>query len=237
MPDNSSSDSNAPKGYLKANAAVFIGIAVIVVILVAASLVLFLNLPDANAFNDRVERLFIENDNLTSGAEIKLLEILAESGTAFSDTLASYRFVIFVLFVFSAAILVSAMVFLMNTLGLNKRMSEVERAGIQINSLIVSREERVVYINNMEFSLTEAAMEALSVLCEARLDDEFVNGIELEAMITGKPQSDCDEASGTMRIKRLRDHLGNQFMSELLIKTISRKGYMLAIDKDVIQMI
>jgi len=37
--------------------------------------------------------------------------------------------------------------------------------------------------------------------------------------------------------KRLRDTLGNQIVSELLIKTITRKGYMLAIDKDVIKMI
>lgn len=226
-----------PRRFLKGNSAVFLGIGVIVTILVIASLVLFLNLPDANAFNDRVEQLFIKNDNLTSNAEIKLLEILAESGTAFSDTLASYRFVIFVLFVFSAAILVAAMVFLMNTLVLNRRMSEVERAGIHINSLIVSRDERVVYINNMEFSLTDAACEALSVLCEARLDDEVISGIDLEAMITGKDRSDCDEAAGATRIKRLRDHLGNQFISELLIKTISRKGYILSIDKDVIKMI
>ena len=43
----------------------------------------------------RVERLFVEND-LTGQAEIKLLEILAQSGTAFADTLNSYRMVIFV---------------------------------------------------------------------------------------------------------------------------------------------
>ena len=69
---------------------------------------LFWALPDANAFNARVERIFIENDNLTSHAEIKLLEILAQSGTAFSDTLTSYRMVIVVLLVFAAAMLVAA---------------------------------------------------------------------------------------------------------------------------------
>lgn len=237
MPDNTTSITKTLQDRLNGNRTVWLGIAVILLILVVASLVLFFNLPDANAFNDRVEKLFIENDNLTSGAEIKLLEILAQSGTAFSDALASYRFVIFVLFVFSASILVAALVFLMNTVGLNKRMTEVERAGIHINSLIVSRDERVVYINNIEFSLTDSACEALSVLCEARLDDEVISGIDLEAMITGKSSADCDEAAGATRIKRLRDHLGNQFMSELLIKTISRKGYILSIDKDVIQMI
>ena len=223
--------------FQRGNNSVYIGIGVILGILIVAAGVLFYTLPDANAFNDRVEQLFVENNDLTSNAEIKLLEILAQSGTSFSDTLASYRFVIFVLLVFSAAILIAALVFLMNISGMNRRMSEVERAGIQINSLIISREELVVYINNMEFTLTEAAFEALAVLCEARMDDEFVTGVDLEAVITGKNRVDCDEAAGATRIKRLRDHLGNQIVSELLIKTISRKGYMLSIDKDVIKMV
>ena len=33
----------------------------------------------ANAFNERVERIFVENNDLTTGGEIKLLEILAQS--------------------------------------------------------------------------------------------------------------------------------------------------------------
>jgi DNA-binding winged helix-turn-helix (wHTH) protein len=56
-------------------------------------------------------------------------------------------------------------------------------------------------------------------------------------MISGKPSVDVDEASGATRIKRLRDHLGNQMISHLLVKNISRKGYMLAVDKDVIKMV
>ena len=40
-----------------------------------------------------------------------------------------------------------------------------------------------------------------------------------------------------MRIKRLRDALGNQIVSELLVKNIARRGYMLAVDKDTIRMI
>ncbi len=42
---------------------------------------------------------------------------------------------------------------------------------------------------------------------------------------------------GATRIKRLRDTLGNQMVSELLVKNIARRGYMLAIDKDVIRMV
>ena len=212
------------------------GIAAIVAILVVAGVVLLLTLPDANAFNARVERLFIDND-LTTQAEIKLLEILAQSGTAFSDTLASYRMVIFVLLIFATAMMLAALVFLVMLVTMNRRMAQIERAGIQVNELLISREENTVYLNSMGFKLTAAAMETLSVLAEARLDDDVLSGSEIEAMISGKDAADCDEAAGATRIKRLRDTLGNQLVSELLVKNIARRGYVLAINKDVIQMI
>jgi len=212
------------------------GIAAIVAVLVVAGTVLLLTLPDANAFNARVEQLFIEND-LTTQAEIKLLEILAQSGTAFSDTLASYRMVIFVLLIFATAMMVAALVFLVMLVTMNRRMAQIERSGIQVNELLISREENTVYLNSMGFKLTAAAMETLSVLAEARLDDDVLSGSEIEAMISGKDAADCDEAAGATRIKRLRDTLGNQLVSELLVKNIARRGYVLAINKDVIQMI
>jgi DNA-binding winged helix-turn-helix (wHTH) protein len=56
-------------------------------------------------------------------------------------------------------------------------------------------------------------------------------------MVSGKHETEADEAAGATRIKRLRDTLGNQIVSELLVKNIARKGYVLAIDKDVIRMI
>ena len=213
------------------------GLVAIVAILLVASILLFVNLPDANAFNDRVETIFVENDNLTSDSEIKLLEILAQSGTTFSEVLVSYRRVIFVLLVFSTALLIASLVFLVTIIMLNRRMGEIERSGIQVSSLIISRDERKVYLNNMEFALTVAAIETLAVLAEARMDEDVLSGAEIEAMISGKNSADCDEASGATRIKRLRDALGNQMVSELLIKNIARKGYMLSIDKDVIRML
>jgi DNA-binding winged helix-turn-helix (wHTH) protein len=212
------------------------GIASIVLILLLVAVLLFLNLPDANAFNARVERVFVEN-NLTSQAEIKLLEILAQSGTAFSDTLDSYRFMNFVLLVFATALLIAAVAFLIMLITLNKRMGQIERKGIAVSSLLISRDQNVVYLNNFEFKLTEAAIETLSVLAEARMDDEVLSGAEIEAVISGRDAADCDEAAGATRIKRLRDTLGNQMVSELLVKNIARRGYMLAIDKDVIRMV
>ncbi|WP_414727751.1 winged helix-turn-helix domain-containing protein [Yoonia sp.] len=231
------SSSSATEAREIGNKIVVAGIAAIVLILAIAAVLLFINLPDANAFNMRVERLFVENDNLTSNAEIKLLEILAGSGTAFSDTLASYRFVIFVLLVFATALLIAAVAFLVMLIALNRRMGRIERQGIEVNSLTISRDEKAVYLNDFEFKLTDAAIETLSVLAEARMDDEVLTGAEIEGVISGRDAADCDEAAGATRIKRLRDTLGNQMMSELLVKNIARKGYVLAIDKDVIRMI
>lgn len=217
--------------------AVVLGIGAIAGLLLIGGIVLFLTLPDADVFNQRVERLFVENDTLTGDAEIKLLEILAQSGTAFSETLASYRIVIFILLVFATALLVAALVFLVILITLNRRMARIERAGIEVNSLLISREEKTVYLNNHGFKLTDAAMETLSILAEARMDDEMLSGAQIEAMISGRRVEDCEEAAGATRIKRLRDTLGNQLVSELLVRNIARRGYMLSVGKDVIRVI
>jgi DNA-binding response OmpR family regulator len=145
--------------------------------------------------------------------------------------------VIFVLLVFATALLVASLVFLVMLITLNRRMAQIERSGIQVSSLLISREEKTVYLNDMGFKLTDAAMETLSVLAEARMDDDVMTGAEIEAVISGRKPEDCEEAAGATRIKRLRDTLGNQLVSELLVKNIARRGYMLAIDKDVIRVI
>ena len=216
---------------------VYFAIGAIIAILLIATAFLLLTLPDANAFNSRVEQVFVENSDLTGQAEIRLLEILAQSGTSFADTLANYRMVISVLLIFATAMLVAALASLVMLVALNRRMAQIEQSGIQVNSMILSREEKTVYLNNMAFKLTEAAIETLGVLAEARMDDEMLNGAEIEGMISGRDASDCDEASGATRIKRLRDALGNQMMTELLVKNIARKGYVLAIDKSVIKIV
>jgi DNA-binding winged helix-turn-helix (wHTH) protein len=231
------STSSASDGLRAGNRIVGYGIAAIVVILLGAAVLLFLNLPDANAFNTRVERLFVENDDLRAGAEVKLLEILGQSGTAFSGVFDSYRTVIFVLLVFSTALLIASLVFLVTIIALNRRISAIQRSGIQVSSILISREARAVYINDMEFALTEAALETLSVLAEARMDDDVLTGAQIEAVISGRNAADCDEAAGATRVKRLRDALGNQLVTELLVKTIARRGYVLAVGKDVIRMI
>lgn len=228
--------SSATETRIAGHRVVTLGVAAILVILAVTGAALFWALPDANAFNARVERLFVESD-LTSAAEITLLEILAQSGTAFSATLSSYRLVIFVLFIFAAALLVATLVILVALMTLNRRMGEIERAGIQVKSLTISREENAVLLNDMEFKLTPAAIETLSVLAEARMDGDMMSGAELEAVISGRRAADCDEAAGATRIKRLRDALGNQIVAELLVKNVARRGYMLSIDKRAIRMV
>ena len=69
------------------------------------------------------------------------------------------------------------------------------------------------------------------------MDDDFLTGLDVESIITGKSISDCDEAAGATRIKRLRDSLGNQILSQTLIRNFSKRGYMLSIDKEVIKII
>lgn len=234
MPEISTSATDSLRA---GNRVVGYGIAAIVLILLGAAAILFANLPDANAFNARVEKLFVDNDNLTSGTEIKLLEILAQSGTAYTEIFTTYRAVIFVLLVFATALLVATLVFLVTIIALNRRISAIQRSGIQVASLLISREGRAVYINDLEFALTEAALETLAVLAEARMDDEVLTGAQIEAVISGRNEADCDEAAGATRIKRLRDTLGNQLVSELLVKTVARRGYVLAVGKDVIKML
>ncbi|MYH57727.1 MAG: hypothetical protein F4145_06975 [Boseongicola sp. SB0675_bin_26] len=232
MRDSTSSASDAR--IAGARVAAF-GVIAIIMILGAAGAFLLLNLPDANAFNARVERLFVENADLTSEAEIKLLEVLAQSGTAFSDVLAGYRLVIFVLMLFATGLLVACLAFVATIILLNRRVGMIERQGIQVSSLTIDREGNFVIINDMEFKLTSAAVETISVLAEARMDGEVLSGAEIEAVISGRRPEDCEEASGATRIKRLRDALGNQIVAELLIKTVARQGYVLDIDRNAIR--
>ncbi|MEI4471344.1 winged helix-turn-helix domain-containing protein [Frigidibacter sp. MR17.24] len=229
--------SSATEQLRQSNRVLLVGIAAIVAILAVTAALLFANLPDANAFNTRVERIFVDNDALIAPAEIRLLEVLAQSGTAFSEVLASYRMIIFVLLAFSTALLIAALVFLVVILGLNRRMGTIQRQGIEVVSLVISRAENAVALNDFSFKLTPAAIETLSVLAEARMDGEVLSGAQIEAVISGRDPADCDEAAGATRIKRLRDALGNQLVSELLVRNIARKGYVLSVEKAAIRML
>jgi DNA-binding winged helix-turn-helix (wHTH) protein len=212
------------------------GIGAVVAILALAAVLLFVNLPDADAFSAQVERLFVEGD-FSNQSEVRLLSILGQSNTIFSGIIESYRTIIFVLLVFTALLLAAAVTFLAMLIAQNRRMERIERQGIEVNSLVISRESNSVLLNDFEFKLTEAAIETLAVLAEARMDDEVLTGAQIEGVISGRDPANCDEAAGATRIKRLRDTLGNQMVSELLVRNIARKGYTLAVDKGAIRMV
>ncbi|TQS71283.1 helix-turn-helix domain-containing protein [Rhodobacteraceae bacterium] len=212
--------------------AVVWGIGAISVILALTAGFVFWSLPDADAFNSRVERIFVQNDALTRPTELRLLEVLAQSGTAFGEVLQSYRIIIFILLIFAAALLLAAMVLLVLIIGLNRRMTDIQKQGIEVQSLRIVRAENAVMLNDMGFTLTPAAIETIAVLAEARLDDEVLSGAQIEAVISGRPETECDESAGATRIKRLRDALGNQLVAELLVRNIARKGYMLSVAPD-----
>ena len=212
-----------------------VGAAAVVVILGGTAAFLFAALPGAGAFNARVEQLFIESEGFTDPVSIGLLEVLAQSGTAFSDVLASYRTVIFVLLLFATGLLLACLGLLAAMVSQNRRMDEIERSGIQVTSLDLVRAEKVVRLNDIELKLTDAAMETLAVLAEARLDGDVLTGAQIEATVSGKPEANCDEAAGATRIKRLRDSMGNQLVSALLVRNITRQGYVLDLDPKVIR--
>ena len=116
-----------------------IGIVAVVAVLGLSATLLFVNLPDAGAFNAAVADVFVLMDVRNPDAT-RVLEIMAQTGTAFSQVLESYRAVIFVLMVFATALLVACLVFLVTIVTLNRRMGEIERQGIQVSSLVLSRE-------------------------------------------------------------------------------------------------
>lgn len=137
---------------------------------------------------------------------------------------------------FATGLLIACLVFVVTIVMLNRRIGTIEKQGIQVSSLVINRGENSVVLNDMEFKLTGAAIETLSVLAEARMDGDVLTGAEIEAVISGKSAADCEEAAGATRIKRLRDALGNQMVAELLIRTIARQGYVLSIDQSAIRM-
>lgn len=152
----------------------------------------------------------------------------------FFEMLDSYWFVIFVLLVFVIVMLIVVVVFLVMLVIFNCCMGQIECKGIEVNSLLISCDQKIVYLNNFEFKLIDVVIEMLFVLVEVCMDDEVMLGVQIEVVIFGCNEMDCEEVVGVMCIKCLCDFLGNQMISEFLVKNIVKKGYMLVIEKDVI---
>ena len=194
-------------------------------------------LPDADAFNQKVERIFVENDDLTSPAEIRLLEILAQSGTR---VLRRHR----------------------ELPGGHLRAPGVLHRPPDRRADLSRHDRRSQPAHGHDRAARHPGLLARP-LARARGRQPQRHGIQADRCrprnprrarrgahgrrrpergrdrgrdFRGDPRPTATEAAGATRIKRLRDALGNQMVAELLIKTIARKGYMLAIDRDRISM-
>ena len=73
----------------------------------------YFTVPDPQVFNSKVENLFVENE-FTKYSEIKLLEVIAQSGSLFVNSVALYSKIIFTLFfvVITAMMIFVALIFL-----------------------------------------------------------------------------------------------------------------------------
>ena len=204
---------------------------------IAGSLALFawllFRLPDPSVFNANVERIFVETD-LSSQADIKLLEVLAASGSLFESSLNLYREIILTLLVLSITLVVTSIGLLLANLSIRQQFNQLKTRALNPLSVELLREQNLVRINEDNFTLTKGNIETLALFMEARQDSEYLSGVQIESMISGKPLSVCDEAAGVMRIKRLRDNLGNQLVSDLLVRHIPGKGYLLDVDNEAI---
>lgn len=206
----------------------------LVLTFIAFSLLYFI-VPDPQVFNNKVENLFVENE-FTEYTEIKLLEIIAQSGSLFENSVALYSKIIFTLFfvIITAMMICVALIF--SNMELRKQFDLLQSTSFNAQSIELLRSENSVQINGDWFQLTSSNIETLGVLLECSLDDEYITGIKLESIISGKNESDCDDNSGAMRIKRLRDNLGGQIIASKLIKHVPTKGYQIISHKNNIKL-
>jgi len=215
---------------------VFSSVIIIGLILtVLAFCLLYFMVPDPQVFNNRIENIFIEND-FTNQVEIKLLEVLAQSGSLFENSIALYSRIIFTLFFVVLTIMMICVGLIFSNIELRKQFGLLQSTSLNAQSIELLRSENSVQINGDWFQLSESNIETLSVLLECGLDGEYINALSLESIISGKNKSDCDDNSGAMRIKRLRDNLGGQLISSKLIKHVPSKGYQIICPKSNIKL-
>lgn len=215
---------------------VFSSVIIIGLILtVLAFCLLYFMVPDPQVFNKRIENIFIEND-FTNQVEIKLLEVLAQSGSLFENSIALYSRIIFTLFFVVLTVMMICVGLIFSNIELRKQFGLLQSTSLNAQSIELLRSENSVQINGDWFQLSESNIETLSVLLECGLDGEYINALSLESIISGKNKSDCDDNAGAMRIKRLRDNLGGQIISSNLIRHVPSKGYQIICPKNNIKL-
>ena len=81
---------------------------------------LYFTVPDPQIFNKKVEGIFIEND-FTKQTEIKLLEVLAQSGSLFENSVALYSKIIFTLFFVILTVMMICVALIFSNIELRKQ--------------------------------------------------------------------------------------------------------------------
>lgn len=202
---------------------------------VLAFAALYFAVPDPQVFNSAVEKIFVEND-FTQQTDLKLLEVLAQSGSLFEGSIALYSKIIFTLFFVILTVMMICVALIFSNIELRKQFDLLQESSFNAQSIELLRSENSVQINGDWFQLTSSNIETLSVLLECGLDDEYITGAALESILSGKNEIDCDDNAGAMRIKRLRDNLGGQIIASKFIKHVPSKGYQVTSSKDNIKL-
>ena len=185
---------------------------------------LYFAVPDPQVFNGAVEKIFVEN-NFSQQTDLRLLEVLAQSGSLFEGSIALYSKIIFTLFFVVLTVMLICFAFIFSNIELRKQFNLLQASSFNARSIELLRSENSVQINGDLFQLTASNSETLSVLMECAIDGDYVTGVQLESIISGKDEAECDDNSGAMRIKRLRDNLGGQIIATKLIRHVPSKGY------------
>ena len=151
--------------------------------------------------------------------------MLAQSGSLFEGSIALYSKIIFTLFFVILTVMMICLALIFSNIELRKQFDLFQTSSFNAFSIELLRSKNFVQINGDLFQLTASNSETLSVLMECALDGDYVTGVQLESIISGKDEAECDDNSGAMRIKRLRDNLGGQSIATKLIRHVPSKGY------------
>ena len=107
---------------------------------------LYFTVPDPQIFNKKVEGIFIEND-FTKQTEIKLLEVLAQSGSLFENSVVLYSKIIFTLFFVILTVMMICVALIFSNIELRKQFDLLQESSFNAQSIELLRSENSVQIN------------------------------------------------------------------------------------------
>lgn len=115
---------------------------------------------------------------------------------------------------------------LMSNIHLRQQFVVLKNSTLQVNGIELGRSDNSVKVNGAWLHLAKSSTETLRFLLEATLYGDFLSSLDVETLVSGK------NAAGVMRIKRLRDNIGNQIVAKHLIQNIRGKGYQIKVSKN-----